>query len=159
MPLYTKPKLPNLSHRAFRWGPPWSYFELRRLPRLGTIQTMTAASAEQSSLSSKRSWNLKAELSSICLNAGGAESAPGSIKAAQLAASRSQNIPSPRIFPQAAAGNCQIGKSGSGRRKGTGINGFLLSGSAVQRDKVDQHHPVRRLTVVFGFGENGALVG
>src|SRR4029453_16568733 len=49
---------------------PWSYFELRRLPRSGTIQTMTAASAEENSLSSKRSWNLKAELSPICLNAG-----------------------------------------------------------------------------------------
>jgi hypothetical protein len=48
---------------------------------------MTAASAEESSLSSKRSWNLKAELSPICLNAGGAESALGGIKAAQLAAS------------------------------------------------------------------------
>jgi hypothetical protein len=35
----------------------------------------------------KRSWNLKAELSPICLNAGGAESALGPIKAAQLAAS------------------------------------------------------------------------
>jgi hypothetical protein len=38
---------------------------------------MTAVSAAESSLSSKRSWNLKAELSSIYLNAGGAESALG----------------------------------------------------------------------------------
>jgi hypothetical protein len=44
---------------------------------------MTADSAEENSLSSKRSWNLKAELLSICLNAGGAETALGSIKAAQ----------------------------------------------------------------------------
>jgi hypothetical protein len=43
---------------------PWSYFELRR-----------------------RSRNLKAELSPICLNAGGAESALGPNKAAQLARS------------------------------------------------------------------------
>src|SRR5882757_10193111 len=59
---------------------------------------MTAVSAEENSLSSKRSWKLKAELSSICLNAGGAETALGSIKADQLAAPRSQNIPSPRRF-------------------------------------------------------------
>jgi hypothetical protein len=45
---------------------------------------MTAVSAEENSLSSKRSWNLKAELSSICLNAGGAETAPGSIEAASV---------------------------------------------------------------------------
>ena len=45
---------------------------------------MTAVSAEENSLSSKRSWNLKAELSSICLNAGGAETALGSIKAASV---------------------------------------------------------------------------
>src|SRR5690242_1433151 len=48
---------------------------------------MTAGSAEESSLSSKRSWNLKAALSLICLNADGAESALGPIKAARLAAS------------------------------------------------------------------------
>jgi hypothetical protein len=48
---------------------------------------MTADSAEESSLSSKRSWNLKAALSPICLNAGGAEGALGPIEAAQLAAS------------------------------------------------------------------------
>ncbi len=48
---------------------------------------MTAVSAEENSLSSKRSWNLKAELSSICLNAGGAESAFGSTRPRQLAAS------------------------------------------------------------------------
>jgi hypothetical protein len=49
--------------------------------------------------------------------------------------------------------------SGSSRRKGAGINGLFFSGSAVQFDKVDQHHPVRRLTVVFGLGKNGTLVG
>jgi hypothetical protein len=45
---------------------------------------MTADSAEESSRSSERSWNLKAELSPICLNAGGAESALGSIKTASV---------------------------------------------------------------------------
>jgi hypothetical protein len=48
---------------------------------------MTAVSAEENSRSSKRSWNLKAELSPICLSAGGAGSTPGPIKAAPLAAS------------------------------------------------------------------------
>jgi hypothetical protein len=43
---------------------------------------MTAVSAEENSLSSKRSWNLTAELSPTCLSAGGAESALGPIKAA-----------------------------------------------------------------------------
>jgi hypothetical protein len=43
---------------------------------------MTAVSAGEDSLSSKRSWNLTAELSPICLSAGGAESALGPIKAA-----------------------------------------------------------------------------
>jgi hypothetical protein len=38
---------------------------------------MTAVSAEEGSLSSKRSWNLKAEMSFIYLNAGSAESAFG----------------------------------------------------------------------------------
>jgi hypothetical protein len=38
---------------------------------------MTAVSAEEGSLSSKRSWNLKAETSFIYLNAGSAESAFG----------------------------------------------------------------------------------
>jgi hypothetical protein len=38
---------------------------------------MIAVSAEEGSLSSKRSWNLKAELSFIYLNAGSAESAFG----------------------------------------------------------------------------------
>ena len=38
---------------------------------------MTAVSAEEGSLSSKRSWNLKAESSFIYLNAGSAESAFG----------------------------------------------------------------------------------
>jgi hypothetical protein len=38
---------------------------------------MTAASAEEGSLSSKRSWNLKAESSFIYLNAGSAESGFG----------------------------------------------------------------------------------
>ena len=38
---------------------------------------MTAVSAEEGSLSSKRSWNLKAELRFIYLNAGSAESAFG----------------------------------------------------------------------------------
>src|SRR5450759_5087997 len=60
--------------------------------------------------------------------------------------------------PNSPRGNCQISKSGSGRRKGAGINGLLVSGSAVQFDKVDQHQPVRRLTVVFGLGKS-TLVG
>ena len=58
-------------------APPWSYFELRRLPLFTTNQTMTAVSAEEGSLSSKRSWNLKAESLFIYLNAGTAESAFG----------------------------------------------------------------------------------
>ena len=49
---------------------------------------MTAVSAEESSLSSKRSWNLEAALSSICLNAGGAESAPGPTKPPTEAAAK-----------------------------------------------------------------------
>jgi hypothetical protein len=48
---------------------------------------MTAVSAEENSLSSKRSWNLKAELSPICLNAGSAETALGATRPPQLAAS------------------------------------------------------------------------
>jgi hypothetical protein len=56
-------------------------------------------------------------------------------------------------------GAWQIGRSDSGRRKGAGINGLLVGDSAVQFDKIDQHHPVRRLTVVFGLGKKGALVG
>src|ERR1700675_4687950 len=35
--------------------------------------------------------------------------------------------------------NCQIRHSGSGRRKGTGIDKLLVGGSAVQFDKIDQH--------------------
>jgi hypothetical protein len=50
-------------------------------------------------------------------------------------------------------------KSGSGRRKGAGINGLLVSGFAVQFDKVDQNQRVSRLIVVFGLGKNGTLVG
>jgi hypothetical protein len=68
-----------------------------------------------------------------------------------------ENYSNPRGRPPEEA--WQISGSGSGRRKGTGINGLLVGGSAVQFDKVDQHHPIRRLTVVFGFGKNGALVG
>ena len=58
-------------------GASWSYFELKRSPPLGINQTTTAASAQEDSLFSKRSWNLKAELSFICLNASSAESAFG----------------------------------------------------------------------------------
>jgi hypothetical protein len=47
---------------------------------------MTAVSAEEGSLSSKRSWNLKAESSFIYLNAGSAESAFGPTKARSSAA-------------------------------------------------------------------------
>jgi hypothetical protein len=35
---------------------------------------------------------------------------------------------------------------------------FLISGFAVQFDKVDQYQPVRRLTAIFGLGKHGALV-
>jgi hypothetical protein len=45
--------------------------------------------------------------------------------------------------------------SGSGWRKGARIDGRLF---AVQFDKIDQHYPVRRLTIVVGLGKQGALV-
>ena len=48
--------------------------------------------------------------------------------------------------------------SGSSRRKGARIDGLLVGNSTVQFDKVDQHQPVRRLTIFFGFGKQGALV-
>jgi hypothetical protein len=58
---------------------------------------MTAVFAEESSLSSERSWDLKAELLSICLNAGGAESALGPIKAVGALAEPGQTL---HFFPQ-----------------------------------------------------------
>jgi hypothetical protein len=54
-------------------------------------------------------------------------------------------------------GNCQIGKSGSGRRKGARID-LLVGLTAVQFDKIDQHQPVRRLAIVLRLGKQGALV-
>ena len=66
--------------------PPWSYFELRRLPLFRTNHAMSAVSAQEGSLSSKRSWNLKAELSFIFLNARSAEIALGPTKARSSAA-------------------------------------------------------------------------
>ena len=51
------------------------------------------------------------------------------------------------------------GGSGSGRRKGAGINGLFVGGSAVQFDEVDEHQTVRGLAAVFGFGKNSALIG
>ncbi|WP_128089645.1 hypothetical protein [Bradyrhizobium viridifuturi] len=59
---------------------PWIYFELRRSQLSRTDHTMTAAFAERNSPSSERSWNLKAELSFIRLNASGAETVLGPIK-------------------------------------------------------------------------------
>jgi hypothetical protein len=45
--------------------------------------------------------------------------------------------------------------SGSGWRKGARIDGTLF---AVQFDKIDQHQPIRRLTIVVGLGKQGILV-
>src|ERR1700736_84597 len=80
---------PALRTLPFVEGASWSYFELRRLPLFTTNQTMTAASAQEGSLSSKRSWNLKAELSFICLNASSAESAFGPTRAGMHARAHS----------------------------------------------------------------------
>ena len=55
-------------------------------------------------------------------------------------------------------GNCQIGKSGSARRKGARIDRLLVGLTAVQFDKIDQHQSVRRLTIVLRVGKQGALV-
>jgi hypothetical protein len=54
--------------------------------------------------------------------------------------------------------NCQIGKSGSGRRKGARTDRLLVGLTAVQFDEVDQHQAVRRLTIVLRLGKQGALV-
>ena len=54
-------------------------------------------------------------------------------------------------------GNCQISKSGSGGRKGARID-LLVGLAAVQFDKIDQHQPVRRLTIFLRLGKQGALV-
>ena len=88
LPLYRKSKSP-IPIALLGGDGPWSYFGLRRLPRSRTIQTVTAVSAAQNSRSSKRWWNLKAELSPTCLNARGAASAPGPIEAARSAAALS----------------------------------------------------------------------
>jgi hypothetical protein len=50
-------------------------------------------------------------------------------------------------------GNCQIGKSGSGRRKGARIDRLLVGITDVQFDKIDQQQSVRGLIVVFGLGK------
>jgi hypothetical protein len=41
---------------------------------------------------------------------------------------------------------------GSGWQKGARVDGRLF---AVQFDKIDQHQPVRRLTIVVGLGKQG----
>jgi len=46
----------------------------------------------------------------------------------------------------------------STRRKGARINRLLVSGFAVQFDKIDQHQPVRRLTILLGRSKLCALV-
>ena len=46
----------------------------------------------------------------------------------------------------------------STRRKGARINRLPVSGFAVQFDKIDQHQPVRRLTILLGRSKLGALV-
>jgi hypothetical protein len=50
-------------------------------------------------------------------------------------------------------GNCQMGKSGSGRRKGARIDRLLVGITDVQFDEIDQQQSVRRLIVVFGLGK------
>jgi hypothetical protein len=57
----------------------------------------------------------------------------------------------------AQAGNCQISKSGSGGWKGARID-LLVGLTAVQFDKIDQHQPVRRLTIFPRLSKQGALV-
>jgi hypothetical protein len=60
---------------------------------------------------------------------------------------------------KAAREGLQISKSGSGRRKAAGVDGLLISGFAVQFDKVDQQQPVRWTAAIFGLAKQGNLVG
>jgi hypothetical protein len=62
-------------------------------------------------------------------------------------------------FPLRGIASLKIQQIRFGSGEGARINGLLVGRSGVQFDKIDQHRFVRRLTVVFGLGKNGALVG